>query len=212
MTDPDGDSLEIDLLFRHSSNTELATISSGLPSSGSLFWDTSALDEGDYYLAISASDERATTWRNVSVSVVHPEFSVILAPIQFIITDLSEGDNVAFFVIVSNAGGLDGIAELTWSVDGEVASTALVDLVAGTDDFSQFDWIATSGDHTITVSAGETSQGVMVSVFSVPEVEAEEGLNPWIYSIPIIAAVGGIAILLRRMRGRDDDEDEFEWE
>ena len=213
VTDADGDLIEIYLLFRHSSNTGFATISSGLAPSGSLFWDTSALDEGDYYLAISASDGRATTWRNVSVSIVHPEFSVILAPIQFITTDLSEGDNVAFFVIVSNAGGLDGIAELTWSVDGEGASTALIDLVAGTDGFSQFDWIATSGDHTITVSAGEASQSVMVSVSSAPEVEAEEGLNPWIYSIPIIAVVGGIAILLRRMRGSGgDDEDEFEWE
>jgi hypothetical protein len=118
---------------------------------------------------------------------------------------------VAFFVIVSSAG-LDGIAELTWSVDGEAASTALVDLVAGTDGFSQFDWIATSGDHTITVSAGEASQGVMVSVSSAPEVKVEEGLNPWIYSIPVIAAVGGIAVLLRRMRGSGGgDEDEFEW-
>jgi len=213
VTDADGDLIEIYILFRHSSNTGFATISSGLAPSGSLFWDTNALDEGDYYLAISASDGRATTWRNVSVSIVHPEFSVILAPIQFITTDLSEGDNVAFFVIVSNAGGLDGIAELTWSVDGEVASTALIDLVAGTDDFSQFDWIATSGDHTITASAGEASQSVMVSVSSAPEVEAEKGLNPWIYSIPIIAMVGGIAILLRRMRGSGgDDEDEFEWE
>jgi hypothetical protein len=145
------------------------------------------------------------------VSIVHPEFSVILAPIQVITSDLSEGDNVAFFVIVSSAG-LDGIAELTWSVDGEAASTALVDLVAGTDGFSQFDWIATSGDHTITVSAGEASQGVMVSVSSAPEVKVEEGLNPWIYSIPVIAAVGGIAVLLRRMRGSGGgDEDEFEW-
>jgi nitrogen fixation protein FixH len=213
VADADGDLLEIDILFRHSSNTELATISSGLAPSGSLFWDTSALDEGDYYLAISASDGRATTWRNVSVSIVHPEFSVILASIQVIPPDLSEGDNVVFFVIVSSAGGLDGIAELTWSVDGEAASTALVDLVAGTDSFSQFDWIATSGDHTITVSAGEASQSVMVSVSSAPEVEVEEGLNPWIYSIPITAAVGGIAILLRRMRGSGgDDQDEFEWE
>jgi hypothetical protein len=89
----------------------------------------------------------------------------------------------------------------------------LVDLVAGTDGFSQFDWIATSGDHTITVSAGEASQSVMVSVSSAPEVEVEEGLNPWIYSIPITAVVGGIAILLRRMRGSGgDDQDEFEWE
>ena len=213
VADADGDLLEIDILFRHSSNTELATISSGLAPSGSLFWDTSALDEGDYYLAISASDGRATTWRNVSVSIVHPEFSVILASIQVIPPDPSEGDNVAFFVIVSSAGGLDGIAELTWSVDGEVVSTALVDLVAGTDGFSQFDWIATSGDHTITVSVGEASQGVMVSVSSAPEVKVEEGLNPWIYSIPVIAAVGGIALLLRRMRGGGgDDEYEFEWD
>jgi hypothetical protein len=144
---------------------------------------------------------------------VHPEFSVILTSIQVIPPDPSEGDNVAFFVIVSSAGGLDGIAELTWSVDGEVASTALVDLVAGTDGFSQFDWIATSGDHTITVSVGEASQGVMVSVSSAPEVKVEEGLNPWIYSIPVIAAVGGIALLLRRMRGGGgDDEYEFEWD
>ena len=124
---------------------------------------------------------------------------------------------MAFFVIVSNTGGLDGIAELTWSVDGEVASTALIDLVAGTDDFSQFDWIATSGDHTITASAGEASQSVMVSVSSATEVEAEEGLNPWMYStwmylIPVIAVIGGIAVLLRRMQGSGgDDEDEFEW-
>jgi hypothetical protein len=53
----------------------------------------------------------------------------------------------------------------------------------------------------------------MVSVSSAPEVEVEEGLNPWIYSIPITAVVGGIAILLRRMRGSGgDDQDEFEWE
>ncbi|MCH2447856.1 MAG: FG-GAP-like repeat-containing protein [Candidatus Poseidoniia archaeon] len=213
VTDPDGDPLEIDLFFRHSSNTELATISSGLPPSGSLFWDTRELDEDDYYLAISASDGQATSWRNVSVSIVHPEFLVVLAPIQVISTDPSEGDNMAFFVVVSNAGGLDGIAELTWSVDGEAASTTLIDLVAGTDDFSQFDWIATSGDHTITVSTGEASQSVLVSVSSAPEIEAEDGLNPWMYSIPVIAAVGGIAILLRRMRGSGgDDEDEFEWE
>jgi hypothetical protein len=212
VADADGDLLEIDIFFRHSSNTELATISSDLSPSGSLFWDTSALDEGDYYLAISASDGRATTWRNVSVSIVHPEFLVILASIQVIPPDPSEGDNVAFFVIVSSAGGLDGIAELIWSVDGEAASMALVDLVAGTDGFSQFDWIATSGDHTVTVSAGDASQSVMVSVSSAPEAKVEEGLNPWIYSIPVIAAVGGIAILLRRMRGSGgDDEDEFEW-
>jgi hypothetical protein len=48
---------------------------------------------------------------------------------------------------------------------------------------------------------------------SDPEVKVEEGLNPWIYSIPVIAAVGGIAVLLRRMRGSGgDDEDEFEWD
>jgi len=213
VADADGDLLEIDILFRNSSNTELATISSGLVPSGSLFWDTSALGECDYYLAISASDGRATTWRNVSVSIMHPEFLVVLAPIQVITTDSSEGDNVVFFVIVSNAGDLDGIAELTWSVDGEAATTALVDLVADADGFSQFDWIATSGDHTITVSAGGTSQGVMVSVSSAPEVKVEEGLNPWIFSIPVIATVGGIATLLRRMRGSGgDDEDEFEWD
>ena len=213
VTDPDSDLLEIDLFFRHSSNTELAMISSGLAPSGSLFWETSELDEGDYYLAISASDGQATSWRNVSVSIVHPEFMVVLASIQVISTDPSEGDNMAFFVVVSNEGGLDGIAELTWSVDGETASTVLIDLVADTADFSQFDWIATSGDHSITVSAGEVSQSVLVSVSSAPEIEAEDGLNPWMYSIPVIAAVGGIAILLRRMRGRGDgDEDEFEWE
>ena len=171
------------------------------------------MGEGDYYLAISASDGQATSWRNVSVSIVHPEFMVVLAPIQVISTDPSEGDNMAFFVVVSNEGSLDGIAELTWSVDGEAASTTLINLVAGTDDFSQFDWIATSGDHTITVSTGEASQSVLVSVSSAPEIEAEDGLNPWMYSIPVIAVVGGIAILLRRMRGGgSDDEDEFEWE
>jgi hypothetical protein len=53
----------------------------------------------------------------------------------------------------------------------------------------------------------------MVSVSSAPEVKVEEGLNPWIYSIPVIAAVGGIALLLRRMRGGGgDDEYEFEWD
>ncbi|MCS5525287.1 MAG: hypothetical protein NZ782_02225, partial [Candidatus Poseidoniia archaeon] len=69
------------------------------------------------------------------------------------------------------------------------------------------------GDHPITVSTGEASQSVMVFVSLAPEVEAEDGLNLWMYSIPVIAAVGGIAILLRRIQGSDDDdEDEFEWE
>ena len=75
---------------------------------------------------------------------------------------------------------------------------------------SQFSWIAVSGEHTISVSSGDTLKTVPVFVVSSAEVEDDGEMNLWLYSVPVIAVVIGVVIMLRRMLGGGDDE--FEWE
>ena len=45
---------------------------------------------------------------------------------------------------------------------------------------------------------------------SSTEVEDDKEMNLWLYSVPVIAVVVGVVIMLRRMLGSGDDE--FEWE
>ena len=85
----------------------------------------------------------------------------------------------------------------------------------GGDALSQFDWIAVSGQHTITVSTGTTIKTVSISVESKVVVEEEGRLNPWFYSIPVIIAAVGIIFVHRKwaeFRRRSSNDDEFEWE
>jgi hypothetical protein len=210
VTDADGDLIEINLFSRPFSYAGLGTISSGLANSGNLLWDTSELDEGDYYLIMSANDGQTTSWKNISVTISHPEFSVELDEIQVAAFNPTEGEKVSFYVIVSNVGDLEGVAELVWNVDGEVVSTILIELEEGGDALSQFSWIAVSGEHTISVSSGDALKTVLVFVVSSAEVEDDEEMNLWLYSVPVIAVVVGVVIMLRRMLGGGDDE--FEWE
>ena len=215
VTDMDGDLIEINLFSRPSSYAGLGTISSGLAASGNLLWDTSELDEGDYYLVMSANDGGATTWKNISVTISHPEFSVELDEIQVATLNPIEGEKVSFYVVASNVGDLEGVAELVWNVDGVMVSTVLVGLEEGGDALSQFDWIAVSGQHTITVSTGITIKTVSISVESKVVIEEEGRLNPWFYSIPVIIAAVGIIFIHRKwaeFRRRSSDDDEFEWE
>ena len=126
-----------------------------------------------------------------------------------------EGEKVSFYVVVSNVGDLEGVAELVWNVDGVMVSTVLVGLEEGSDALSQFDWIAVSGQHTITVSTGITIKTVSISVESKVVIEEEGRLNPWFYSIPVIIAAVGIIFVHRKwaeFRRRSSDDDEFEWE
>ena len=210
VTDADGDLIEINLFSRPFSYAGLGTISSGLANSGNLLWDTSELDEGDYYLIMSANDGQTTSWKNISVTISHPEFSVELDEIQVAAFNPTEGEKVSFYVVVSNVGDLEGVAELVWNVDGEVVSTILIELEEGGDGLSQFSWIAVSGEHTISVSSGDALKTVPVFVVSSAEVEDDEEMNLWLYSVPVIAVVVGVVIMLRRMLGGGDDE--FEWE
>ncbi len=210
VTDADGDLIEINLFSRPFSYAGLGTISSGLANSGNLLWDTSELDEGDYYLIMSANDGQTTSWKNISVTISHPEFSVELDEIQVAAFNPTEGEKVSFYVVVSNVGDLEGVAELVWNVDGEVVSTILIELEEGGDALSQFSWIAVSGEHTISVSSGDVLKTVPVFVVSSAEVEDDEEMNLWLYSVPVIAVVVGVVIMLRRMWGGGDDE--FEWE
>jgi len=210
VTDADGDLIEINLFSRPFSYAGLGTISSGLANSGNLLWDTSELDEGDYYLIMSANDGQTTSWKNISVTISHPEFSVELDEIQVAAFNPTEGEKVSFYVVVSNVGDLEGVAELVWNVDGEVVSTILIELEEGGDALSQFSWIAVSGEHTISVSSGDVLKTVPVFVVSSAEVEDDEEMNLWLYSVPVIAVVVGVVIMLRRMLGGGDDE--FEWE
>ncbi len=210
VTDADGDLIEINLFSRPFSYAGLGTISSGLANSGNLLWDTSELDEGDYYLIMSANDGQTTSWKNISVTISHPEFSVELDEIQVAAFNPTEGEKVSFYVVVSNVGDLEGVAELVWNVDGEGVSTILIELEEGGDALSQFSWIAVSGEHTISVSSGDALKTVPVFVVSSAEVEDDEEMNLWLYSVPVIAVVVGVVIMLRRMLGGGDDE--FEWE
>jgi len=210
VTDADGDLIEINLFSRPFTYAGLGTISSGLANSGNLLWDTSELDEGDYYLIMSANDGQTTSWKNISVTISHPEFSVELDEIQVAAFNPTEGEKVSFYVVVSNVGDLEGVAELVWNVDGEVVSTILIELEEGGDALSQFSWIAVSGEHTISVSSGDVLKTVPVFVVSSAEVEDDEEMNLWLYSVPVIAVVVGVVIMLRRMLGGGDDE--FEWE
>jgi hypothetical protein len=120
------------------------------------------------------------------------------------------GEKVSFYVVASNVGDLEGVAELVWNVDGEIISTILIELDEGGDALSQFSWIAVSGEHTISVSSGNALKTVSVSVVSSAAVEDDEEMNLWLYSVPVIAVVVGVVIMLRRMWGGGDDE--FEWE
>ena len=191
-----------------------------MANSGNLLWDTSELDEGDYYLIMSASDGQTTSWKNISVTISHPEFSVELDEILVATLNPTEGEKVSFYVIVSNVGDLEGVAELVWNVDGVMVSTILIELEEGGDALSQFDWIAVSGEHTISVSTGTTVKTVSIFVESRVVVEeapwiSEGGLNPWLYSIPVIIAAVGIIFVHRKwaeFRRMPNDDDEFEWE
>ena len=220
VTDADGDLIEINLFSRPFSYAGLGTISSGLATSGNLLWDTDDLDEGDYYLIMSASDGQTTSWKNISVTISHPEFSVELDEILVATLNPIEGEKVSFYVVASNVGDLEGGAELVWNVDGVMVSTILIDLEEGGDALSQFDWIAVSGQHTISVSTGTTIKTVSVFVESRVVVEeapwvSEGGLSPWFYSIPVIIAAVGIIFVHRKwaeFRRRSSDDDEFEWE
>jgi hypothetical protein len=101
-----------------------------------------------------------------------------------------------------------------------MVSTILIDLEEGGDALSQFDWIAVSGQHTISVSTGTTIKTVSIFVESRVVVEeapwiSEGGLNPWLYSIPVIIAAVGIIFVHRKwaeFRRMPNDDDEFEWE
>ena len=123
-------------------------------------------------------------------------------------------------MVASNVGDLEGVAELVWNVDGVMVSTILIDLEEGGDALSQFDWIAVSGQHTISVSTGTTIKTVSIFVESRVVVEeatwiSEGGLNPWFYSIPVIIAAVGIIFVHRKwaeFRRMPSDDDEFEWE
>ena len=210
VTDADGDLIEINLFSRPFTYAGLGTISSGLANSGNLLWDTSELDEGDYYLIMSANDGQTTSWKNISVTISHPEFSVELDEIQVAAFNPTEGEKVSFYVVVSNVGDLEGVAELVWNVDGEVVSTILIELEEGGDALSQFSWIALSVKHTISVSSGHAFKTVSVFMVSSAEVNAAREMNLWLYSVPVIAVVVGVVIMLRRMLGGGDDE--FEWE
>ena len=164
---------------------------------------------------MSANDGKTTTWKNISVTISHPEFSVELDEIQVATLNPIEGEKVSFYVVVSNVGDLEGVAELVWNVDGVMVSTVLVGLEERGDALSQFDWIAVSGQHTITVSTGTTIKTVSISVESKVVVEEEGRLNPWFYSIPVIIAAVGIIFVHRKwaeFRRRSSDDDEFEWE
>ena len=210
VTDADGDLIEINLFSRPFSYAGLGTISSGLANSGNLLWDTSELDEGDYYLIMSANDGQTTSWKNISVTISHPEFSVELDEIQVAAFNPTEGEKVSFYVVVSNVGDLEGVAELVWNVDGEVVSTILIELEEGGDGLSQFSWIAVSGEHTISVSSGDALKTVSVFVVSSAEVEDDGEMNLWLYSVLVITVIVGVVIMVRRMLGGGDDE--FEWE
>jgi hypothetical protein len=159
---------------------------------------------------MSAGDGQTTSWKNVSVTVSHPEFSVELDEILVAPLNPTEGVKVSFYVVASNVGDLEGVAELVWNVDGEVVTTILIELEEGGDALSQFSWIAVSGEHTISVSSGDALKTVTVFVVSSAEVEDDEEMNLWLYSVPVIAVVVGVVIMLRRMLGGGDDE--FEWE
>ena len=208
-SDGDGDSLEINLFFRHYSDSVLNPIKYGLDTSGTIIWDTSGLDEGNYYLVMTADDGVYTSWKNVSVSVLHPVFTVKLDEIQVAPMKPTEGQTVAFYVIVSNIGNLDGSAEIVWTVDGERKANILMDLEKGEEEVSQFSWIATSGEHIISVSTGTAVKSVSIFVGTSGATEEEDNLNPWLYSLPIIVAGLGVVFFLRRLLSSDD---EFEWE
>ncbi|MED6305315.1 MAG: hypothetical protein VX898_00080 [Candidatus Thermoplasmatota archaeon] len=208
-SDGDGDSLEINLFFRHYSDSVLNPIEYGLDTSGTIIWDTSGLDEGNYYLVMTVDDGVYTSWKNVSVSVLHPVFTVELDEIQVAPMKPTEGQTVAFYVLVSNIGNLDGSAEIVWTVDGERKANILMDLEKGEEEVSQFSWIATSGEHTISVSTGTTVKSVSIFVGTSGATEEEDNLNPWLYSLPIIVAGLGVVFFLRRLLSSDD---EFEWE
>ena len=158
---------------------------------------------------MTANDGIITSWKNVSVSVLHPMFIVELDEIQVAPMKPTEGQTVAFYVIVSNIGNLDGSAEVVWTVDGERKANILMDLEKGEEEVSQFSWIATSGEHTISVSTGTTVKSVSIFVGTSGATEEEDNLNPWLYSLPIIVAGLGVVFFLRRLLSSDD---EFEWE
>ena len=142
-------------------------------------------------------------------------FIVELDEIQVVPMNPTEGQTVAFYVLASNIGNIDGSAELIWTVDGGLESTVLISLEEGEDVVSQFSWIATSGEHVVSVSTGTTVKTVSISVESKVLVEEEIALNPWLYSIPMIIAVVGIIFVHRKwaeFRRMSDDDDEFEWE
>ena len=80
---------------------------------------------------------------------------------------------------------------------------------------SQFSWVATSGEHVVSVSTGATVKTVSISVESRALVEEENALNTWFYSIPVIIAAVGIIFIHRKwaeFRRISDDDDEFEWD
>ena len=215
VSDDDGDGLEINLFFRHSSDFVLNPLEYSLDSSGIVMWDTSGLDDGDYYLVMTANDGIITSWKNVSVSVLHPMFIVELDDIQVVPMNPTEEQTVAFYVLTSNIGNVDGSAELIWMVDGVLESTILIDLEEGEEKVFQFSWVATSGEHMISVSTGTTVKTVSISVESRALVEEENALNPWFYSVPVIIAAVGIIFVHRKwaeFRRISDDDDEFEWE
>ena len=58
-------------------------------------------------------------------------FIVELDDIQVVPMNPTEEQTVAFYVLTSNIGNVDGSAELIWMVDGVLESTILIDLEEG---------------------------------------------------------------------------------
>ena len=99
-------------------------------------------------------------------------------------------------------------------MDGGLESTVLISLEEGEDVVSQFSWIATSGEHVVSVSTGTTVKTVSIFVESKIVIEEENDLNMWFYSIPVIIGIVGIIFVHRKWMEfrRISDDDEFEWE
>jgi len=177
-------------------------------------WDTSNLDEGDYSLIMVADDGVGMVWKNVSVSILHRVFIIELDEIQVVPINIVDGEVVTFYILVSNIGNADGGAEIVWMVNGLLGSNILINLEKGEEKLSQFSWIATNGEHTISVSTDTAIKTVSIFVESKIVIEEENDLNVWFYSIPMIIGIIGIIFVHRKWMEfrRISDDDEFEWE
>ncbi|MCK4614528.1 MAG: PKD domain-containing protein, partial [Thermoplasmata archaeon] len=111
-SDPDGNTLKIDLYYDTDTNPEngKTPIAKDLSNTGSYDWDVSGMEDGDYYILALAMDPRGAEGRGysekmtISLPVFAPDFKVL--SIKALSSSFEPGNAVVINAVIRNLGSI----------------------------------------------------------------------------------------------------------